>query len=62
MSSLGYKCEVYLARPKQCQTFPWWPENSVESWRLAAQSCEGINQEVPVVRYTEIKNSILDEL
>src|SRR5689334_22067239 len=22
----GKRCEVYQARPKQCRTFPWWPE------------------------------------
>jgi Fe-S-cluster containining protein len=57
----GNKCEVYLARPEQCRTFPWWPENlnSEESWRLAGLSCEGINEEAPVVPYSEIKSLLL---
>lgn len=50
------KCEVYQNRPQQCRTFPWWPENlnTEESWRLAAQECEGINDEAPLVPYEQI--------
>lgn len=50
------KCEVYQARPKQCRSFPWWPEhlNSEESWKLAALDCEGINDQAPIVPYSEI--------
>ncbi len=41
----GNRCEVYSARPKQCRTFPWWPEHlsSPEEWKKAAERCEGIN-------------------
>lgn len=54
------KCEIYQARPKQCRTFPWWQENlnTEESWKLAAMSCEGINDEAPLVPYCEIKASL----
>jgi uncharacterized protein len=50
------KCEVYQARPTQCRTFPWWKENltSEDSWRLAAQDCEGINDAAPLVPYSQI--------
>ncbi len=50
------KCLVYKARPKQCSTFPWWNEllKSEESWRFAAQSCEGINDSAPLVPYSQI--------
>ncbi len=50
------KCLVYKARPTQCRTYPWWKENlnSEESWKSAAQSCEGINDEAPVVPYSQI--------
>lgn len=50
------KCQVYQARPAQCQTFPWWQENltTEESWRLAAKECEGINEEAPLVPYSQI--------
>ncbi|KAG7380292.1 hypothetical protein PHYPSEUDO_007568 [Phytophthora pseudosyringae] len=41
----GYKCSVYQARPTQCRTFPWWPQNlmSAYDWQLAAADCEGIH-------------------
>lgn len=50
------KCEVYQARPSQCQTFPWWKENlnTEESWNLAAKECEGISQIAPIVPYEQI--------
>ncbi len=50
------KCTVYQARPKQCQTYPWWPENlnSKESWDLAAKECEGISDSASLVPYTQI--------
>lgn len=50
------KCTVYMARPKQCRTFPWWQENlnSKESWKLAAKGCEGIQKNAPIVPYTQI--------
>ncbi|PJD93448.1 MAG: zinc/iron-chelating domain-containing protein [Parachlamydia sp.] len=54
------KCEVYQARPQQCRIFPWWPENlkSEESWQSAAQECEGINPDAPLVPYSEIVKSL----
>lgn len=52
----GKKCQIYQARPSQCRTFPWWRENlnSKQSWEIAAQSCEGINPEAPLVPYSQI--------
>lgn len=51
------KCQIYQARPKQCRTFPWWKENlhTEESWKIAALSCEGINNDAPLVPYSEIE-------
>lgn len=39
-------CEVYAHRPRQCRTWPFWPENlkSPEHWRHAAESCPGIDK------------------
>lgn len=56
------RCLVYKARPKQCRIFPWWQENlnSEESWKMAALSCEGINDQAPVVSFEEI-TKVLDE-
>ena len=50
------RCQVYQARPVQCRTFPWWKHNlsSPESWKLAAQECEGINDEAPLWSYEKI--------
>ncbi len=54
------RCQIYPVRPSQCRTFPWWKENLVsqESWALAAKSCEGINDEAPLVSYEEIKSTL----
>lgn len=50
------KCMVYGDRPQQCRTFPWWPQTlkSKESFALAAQECEGISDDAPLVPYDEI--------
>ena len=50
------KCTVYQARPQQCRTFPWWVHNlnSEESWKLAAEECEGINDQAPLFPYSQI--------
>ena len=54
------KCTVYQARPKQCRTYPWWKENlkSPESWKLAAEECEGINLQAPLIPYADIKKQM----
>jgi len=50
------KCSIYPVRPIQCKTFPWWEYNlkSKDSWQAAAQNCEGINAEAPLVTCLEI--------
>jgi hypothetical protein len=39
-------CSIHEVRPKQCRTFPWWPEvlESKRAWERAARTCEGMNQ------------------
>jgi len=39
-------CTVYPVRPRQCRTFPFWPDNVADSagWQSAAEECEGIGQ------------------
>lgn len=39
------RCCIYPARPLQCRTYPFWPENlkSPYRWRLAARDCPGIH-------------------
>lgn len=56
----GNKCTVYQARPHQCRTFPWWPDNlkTEESWKLAAKECEGINDGAPLIPYSQIAENL----
>ncbi|HYC00132.1 MAG TPA: YkgJ family cysteine cluster protein [Candidatus Limnocylindrales bacterium] len=56
----GKVCAVYEDRPMQCRTFPWWPANvaSAESWRAAAECCEGIRPEAPVVSAESIEHAL----
>ncbi|MEI8366501.1 MAG: YkgJ family cysteine cluster protein [Parachlamydiaceae bacterium] len=53
------KCQVYMARPTQCRTFPWWPGHlsSPESWQEAASSCEGIRPDAPIVPFDTIEKA-----
>jgi Fe-S-cluster containining protein len=38
------RCIAHHARPSQCRTWPFWPDNlkNPKSWDRAARSCEGI--------------------
>jgi hypothetical protein len=37
-------CQVYPARPGQCRTFPFWPENLARSddWQAIGAECPGV--------------------
>lgn len=39
-------CTVYEARPNQCQTWPFWPENveTPDDWSLTQRGCPGAGQ------------------
>ena len=39
----GGGCTVYEARPTQCRTFPFWPENlaSERTWAVVCLQCRG---------------------
>jgi uncharacterized protein len=39
-------CTVYPARPEQCQTWPFWPENIArpEDWEHVTRICPGSGQ------------------
>jgi uncharacterized protein len=39
-------CTVYPARPVQCRTWPFWPENieSPEAWAESTRTCPGSGQ------------------
>lgn len=53
----GKECQIYQGRPKQCRTYPWWPENlnTPDSWELASIECEGINNAAPLISFEEIE-------
>jgi Fe-S-cluster containining protein len=41
----GRRCQVYEARPTQCRTWPFWPENmSARAWTAIAAECPGIGK------------------
>jgi len=42
----GARCTVYAARPEQCRTWPFWPENmSKKVWELEVKrDCPGVGQ------------------
>jgi len=57
----GNRCQIYPCRPKQCKTFPWWPENlsSPQTWKETARYCEGINhQDAPLISEEEIQKHL----
>ena len=58
------KCKVYGARPTQCRTYPWWPQNlhSKEAWEETALRCEGINANASVVPFEKIEEQKLIQL
>ncbi len=54
----GKRCKIYQGRPRQCRTFPWWPEylSTKEAWNEAAQRCEGINHpDAPLIPFEKIE-------
>jgi len=58
------KCQVYALRPKQCRTFPWWPQNlkSQAEWQEAAKHCEGIRLDKPLVSAETIQQQLAHQL
>lgn len=43
----GTRCSVYEARPEQCRTWPFWPENMVDqrTWNEEVVSfCPGVGK------------------
>lgn len=56
----GKECSLYESRPKQCRTFPWWPQNleSRAAWDEAAKDCEGIHEEASLVPYEDIVSTL----
>jgi Fe-S-cluster containining protein len=42
----GKRCQVYEARPAQCRTWPFWPENmNAKAWdREVVRFCPGVGR------------------
>ena len=60
----GKRCTIYDVRPKQCRTYPWWPENvkTPEEWKEEAVRCEGINHpDAPLISLQEIQKHLPEE-
>lgn len=40
------RCGIYSVRPRQCRTYPWWPElvEKKRGWTEEARRCEGMNR------------------
>lgn len=49
-------CRAHGARPAQCRTWPFWPENlaSPSAWKRATRKCEGMDRG-PLVQITDIR-------
>ena len=55
----GTSCRVHPARPAQCRSFPFWPENlrRRDAWEAVAAHCPGIGQgeSVPLARIRAVR-------
>lgn len=51
------RCSVYVARPAQCRSFPFWSDHleTPQAWASAAESCEGISEDAARVPFEEIE-------
>jgi uncharacterized protein len=54
------RCTIYQVRPKQCRTFPWWPQTlkSREDWIAASKQCEGIHPQAPKIPLAVIQEQL----
>lgn len=55
------KCQVYGERPRQCRTFPWWPEHlqSAKNWEEVRERCEGVNHpDAPLISLKQIQEQL----
>jgi Fe-S-cluster containining protein len=55
------KCQIYEARPIQCKTFPFWPENlqSKKNWENAEKSCPGMQDKTCLYSLEEIEKILM---
>lgn len=52
-------CTVYEARPIQCKTYPFWPENMINKneWNRLKRLCPGVNQK-NLISFIEIEEKL----
>tara|TARA_Y100001954_G_C15423892_1_gene413575 strand:- start:72 stop:518 length:447 start_codon:yes stop_codon:yes gene_type:complete len=58
------KCTVYLSRPAQCKSFPFWAENlrTDRAWKQTVSSCPGLeSEEAFIIDGNTIRNKIIDD-
>ncbi|QPJ66499.1 MAG: YkgJ family cysteine cluster protein [Candidatus Nitrohelix vancouverensis] len=60
LSSSG--CAIHPAKPKQCRTFPFWPENMTTRarWSSTAEECPGIGLG-PQISPRSIASQLMDQ-
>jgi hypothetical protein len=58
------KCSLYHLRPKQCRTYPFWPQHlkSKKAWDEASKWCEGMNPSAKRVPLEEIEKQLHSHL
>lgn len=52
------KCQIYEVRPKQCRTYPFWPQNlkSKQAWKdLVEKNCPGTLEKKQKYTFEEIE-------
>lgn len=55
------RCSVYEARPTQCRTWPFWPENmTAKQWTSVAAFCPGVGKG-PVVPRERIEATLAEQ-
>ncbi len=54
------RCGIYEARPVQCRTFPYWPENlNAKKWSELKKECPGID--MGPIKQDDEQNQIASE-
>lgn len=53
-------CSIYSVRPRQCQTYPFWPTilKTEKNWEDEALACEGIRNQEVIVSLDEIEKKL----
>lgn len=57
------QCGIYLLRPVQCRTYPFWPEllDDEAHWQAEKKYCEGINRGT-IINIRHIKQQLQQQL